>query len=127
MRAIVCGGRDYEDRVHVHAELCRIDAERGIDEVHQGGARGADRLAKNWALDHGKRHFEHKAQWLKFSKGAGPIRNRQMLMDSKADLVIAFPGGTGTADMVARARRQGVEVIEVAPRAVPLDTAPASA
>jgi hypothetical protein len=29
--------------------------------------------------------------------------------------VIAFPGRRGTADMVSRARRAGVEVIEVKP------------
>jgi hypothetical protein len=38
-----------------------------------------------------------------------------MLDEGKPDLVIAFPGGRGTADMVKKARRAGVEVVEIAP------------
>jgi predicted Rossmann-fold nucleotide-binding protein len=36
------------------------------------------------------------------------------MMEWKPDLVVAFPGGSGTADMVSRARGAGIEVIEVA-------------
>jgi ABC-type sugar transport system substrate-binding protein len=36
-----------------------------------------------------------------------------MLDEGKPDIVVAFPGGTGTADMVRRARKAGVVVIEV--------------
>ncbi len=53
------------------------------------------------------------ADWDKFGKGAGPIRNQQMIDEGKPDLVVAFPGGTGTADMVKRAKKHGIEVIEV--------------
>ena len=46
---------------------------------------------------------------------AGPIRNQEMLDKGKPDLVIAFPGGKGTADMVGRALRTGVFVYRVPP------------
>lgn len=52
------------------------------------------------------------ADWERNGRAAGPIRNRQML-DGKPDLVIAFPGGKGTADMVAEAKRRGIAVREV--------------
>jgi hypothetical protein len=43
---------------------------------------------------------------------AGPIRKQQMLDEGKPDLVVAFPGGRGTAHMVRIARAAGIEVIE---------------
>jgi predicted Rossmann-fold nucleotide-binding protein len=41
------------------------------------------------------------------------VRNRQMLTEGRPDLVVAFPGGKGTANMVALARKAGVEIVEV--------------
>jgi acyl-CoA synthetase (NDP forming) len=53
------------------------------------------------------------ANWKKHGKSAGPIRNQLMLDVGKPDLVIAFPGGSGTADMIRRARKAGVPVKEI--------------
>ena len=61
-------------------------------------------------------------------RGAGPVRNARMLVE-KPDLVIAFPGGPGTADMVRRARAAGVEVVEILAAVAPMsqpDTVPTS-
>lgn len=52
-------------------------------------------------------------------KAAGPIRNQHMIDTAKPDLVVSFPGGAGTADMVRRAKAAGVRVIEVEPRLRP--------
>ncbi len=38
------------------------------------------------------------------------IRNQQMLDEAKPDMVLAFPGGRGTDDMVSRAEKAGVPV-----------------
>jgi Lhr-like helicase len=38
-----------------------------------------------------------------------------MIDEGKPDLVIAFPGGRGTADMVGRARKAGIRVVEISP------------
>ncbi len=111
MRVIVCGGRDYADgprfvkEMHAHP----------VTAIAHGGAKGADTLANAYALMIGIPVTEYPAQWGEFGKGAGPIRNGRMLADFKPDAVIAFPGGRGTADMVARAKAAGVRVIEVAP------------
>ena len=51
----------------------------------------------------------HTAQWAKYGKAAGPMRNQEML-DSGIDLVVAFPGGRGTADMLDKARLAGVVI-----------------
>jgi ABC-type sugar transport system substrate-binding protein len=77
-----------------------------------GGCHGADQLARNWAKKFGVTQETYPADW---SKGriAGPIRNQEMIDRGKPDLVIAFPGGKGTADMVRRAREAGIPVQEV--------------
>ena len=111
MKVLVCGGRDYADSAKVAAVLNEIDPLVVIN----GGAPGADTLASGWAITHNVPYVEIKANWGKDGKAAGPIRNQRMIDKCKPDLVVAFPGGRGTADMVARARKAGVSVREVTP------------
>ena len=115
MRVLVCGGRNYFDPVRVFAVLDKLHAEAGIDAIIQGGARGADRLASNWATTYSVRNMQYDADWDSYGKMAGHLRNQIMLDDGKPDVVIAFPGGRGTADMVRKARKAGVEVVEIGP------------
>lgn len=111
-RIIVCGGRDYADRARVWEVLDGLLVEFGAIVVFHGGARGADALAERWTIERGVTGFASPADWTKHGRAAGPIRNRQML-DAGADLVVAFPGGSGTADMIKQARARGVPVREV--------------
>lgn len=119
MRVLVCGGRDYFDYVTFDKELSDIYSEfcEGEDPdevvVIQGGASGADMLAKGWSKSLNFKCEEYPADWKTHGKAAGPIRNQKMLDEGKPDLVVAFPGGSGTADMVRRAKKAGVEVVEV--------------
>lgn len=115
MRVLCCGGRDYPDQERVFTVLRKLHAEAGIDLVIQGGARGADYHARQWAQDTGTSCDTYEAAWEQYGGFAGPRRNAAMLADGRPDLVIAFPGGRGTADMVKKARKAGVEVIEIAP------------
>lgn len=114
MKILVCGGRNYDRRDAVFAELDRLHAERPITALIEGGASGVDRLAYAWATQNEMHHQCFPADWSKHGRGAGPIRNAQMLRDGNPDLVVAFPGGAGTAHMVATARKAGVPVVEVA-------------
>ncbi len=114
LRVLVCGGRDYHDLDAVWGRLSAIHALRGIAAVIQGGSSGADYLAKIWAHANDVPSIEFKAEWQRFPRGAaGPIRNRRMLDEGKPDLVVAFPGGDGTADMVRQARRGAVDIEEI--------------
>lgn len=115
MRVLVCGGRDYTDSQRVHAVMDKLHREAGVDVLIEGGARGADRLGRLWARSAPVRVETYEAEWEEFGKFAGHLRNQRMLDEGRPDLVIAFPGGRGTADMVRKARRAGVEVIEIAP------------
>lgn len=118
MRILVCGGRDYLDYITLSRVLDETVAGLDPDDVTiiQGGATGADFLAKVYAYCWGWGGLsceEYKADWKKYGKGAGLIRNQQMLDKGSPDLVIAFKGGVGTADMVNRARKADIEVREV--------------
>lgn len=108
MRVLVCGGRDYDDRARVYTVLDEVNPEWVI----HGNARGADTLAADWARSRNRRVIACPANWARDGKRAGPIRNQNML-GQQPDLVIAFPGGRGTADMVQRARKAGIDVREI--------------
>lgn len=112
MRVLVTGGRHYADREFLYAALDALHAEHGFRLLIHGGATGADALAQDWAEHRGVVPQAYPADWTKYRKAAGPIRNRQMLDEGKPDLVVAFPGGDGTANMVSIAKRAGVPVIQ---------------
>lgn len=114
MRVLVCGGRDFTNRAYVLLTLDKLHAQRPISDLIHGGASGADALAGEWAAHkRGIRRYISKPDWDRHGKAAGPIRNAHMLT-WKPDLVVAFPGGKGTAHMVKIAREAGIEVIEYA-------------
>src|SRR5580698_3375593 len=114
VKIIVCGGRDFKDWFMLSAKLDALHAETPLDCVATGAAPGADTLADTWARSRGIRVERYYALWQTHGKAAGPIRNQQMLDSENPDLVVAFRGGDGTADMVRRAKAANVKVIEVA-------------
>jgi hypothetical protein len=113
MRVLITGGRDYADFWRLAKVLDGMHLEQPISCLIEGGATGADRLANGWAKRRGIPLETFTADWDLHGKAAGPIRNRRMLAEGKPDLVIAFPGGAGTADMVKQARKSGVHVREI--------------
>lgn len=115
MRVLVCGGRDYNDRETLFAKMDELyyAYDRRFSTLIDGGANGADALAHQWAGRAGLSTERYRADWKTHGRAAGPIRNKRMLDEGKPDLVVAFPGGRGTANMVAQARAAGVKVIEI--------------
>jgi hypothetical protein len=133
---LVCGGRAWGVRLYnefsdvdaAERERDRIRAEAERDAVHsaldrvlrkypdlvviEGGAKGADTIAREWARERGLHVQEYLAEWAKYGKRAGFLRNERMLREGKPDAVIAFPGGSGTAMMCEIARAAGVPVWE---------------
>ena len=109
-RVLVCGGRDFADYEMLSEAL---DALMPVAVIIHGGAKGADRLAGQYAESHQIEQWAFPALWEKYGKGAGPVRNAQMLREGKPEIVIAFPGGKGTANMVKLAREAGVPVVNV--------------
>lgn len=111
MNILACGGRTYTNKNKVYDVL--DDCISCWDEVVliNGCAKGADTLAQEWAKDRGFPIEKYPALWDVHGKSAGYIRNKLMLDDGQPDLVVAFPGGKGTAMMVKIAEEANVEVI----------------
>lgn len=81
--------------------------------IVQGGASGADSLAKRYAKINLIECVTVEADWNKHGKAAGPLRNKKMLEMYPDALVVAFPGGRGTTNCVTTAKVLGLDVMEV--------------
>lgn len=92
-RVLVCGGRDFADSEYMDSVLKVIAKELGGFDLIQGCARGADIMSRDWAVKNGLKTYDFSADWDKYGKRAGSVRNQQMLDEGKPDLVVAFPGG----------------------------------
>jgi len=128
VKVLVCGGRSYRDRDKVFAVLDEIHAVTPIAVIVHGACCtednalcGADGLAEAWAVSREVPYRGYPARWRTEGGAAGPRRNERMLglehrpPDRIIGLVVAFPGGTGTAHMCGLAKVAGIEVRRVAP------------
>lgn len=129
IRVLVCGGRNYYNKARVAAVLAAVDAKYPIDAVIQGAATGADEPAAHWGWDNKRRVCSFAADWddierpgavirtrrdgKKYDVLAGHHRNTRMLEEGKPDCAIAFPGGSGTADMVKKIKAAGIPIWEI--------------
>lgn len=113
MKVLVCGGREFRDFLLLDKVLNHLHMYWEITSVVHGAARGADTLAGWWARKHHVREIPYPAHWDEYGKKAGILRNIEMLKKEDPDVVIAFPGGTGTAHMKYIARKGGYPVHEV--------------
>lgn len=113
MRVLVSGGRSYDNRDVVYTTLDTILKRHKIEQLIHGGARGADELAAEWAVSRNISVACFPANWYKYGKGAGSIRNKQMLDEGHPDIVVAFPGGKGTANMIKLSEAAGVKVLKI--------------
>ena len=116
MRVLVCGGRDFIYLRMMVRALDALHAEYTFTSLIHGDAPGADQFSAHWAR---MRQFTREqikafpADWKRYGRAAGSLRNQQMLDEGKPALVVAFGGGHGTAHMVRIARSAGVKVLEV--------------
>lgn len=109
MRLIcICGGRYYKDRRAVEAALSSMLLPG--DVIVQGGAFGADSIAKSVAEDLGFDVITAHANWNKYGRSAG-LRRNAVMANLKPDLLIAFPGGPGTKAMTWLAEKKGIPIV----------------
>lgn len=106
MTAIVAGGRNYR---LTQDDIAKLDA-LPIDTVVHGDCSGVDKDAAQWASHHSYTVWAHPADWKKYGKAAGPIRNREMV--KIADVCVLFPGGRGTDDMFRAAVDAGLQIYD---------------
>lgn len=136
MRVLVCGGRKFgepsvtrgegPEAIEKDRERCRAIRAfvfKTLDDLHagvgpitaliHGNAAGADALGRAWAYMARVPEKAFQAKWRQEGKAAGPIRNQRMINEGLPDVVVAFPGGAGTANMIALAKTRGIRIIEV--------------
>ena len=109
MIVIVTGGRYYNNKAKVYEELDKLNPTL----IVQGGASGADALAKQYAIEKNIAVNTEKADWEKYGKAAGPLRNELMCMKNRNATLLAFPGGAGTASCIRYGKEWCKQVIEV--------------
>lgn len=115
---LVTGGRDFIDRKFVFKSLNKIHGDTSIDLLIQGGARGLDTLAEQWAASKEVNCLRVPAKWKLYEQAAGPIRNKEMLEMMEPLLhqctVVVFSGGRGTRSMYELAKkREGITIIDL--------------
>lgn len=126
MNLLVCGGRDFTDVPLLWRRLDELRAETpepGIRLVIDGASDdvtgpyvGADYWAHQWALARNIPTIRQHAKWKEQGRAAGPIRNGEMIERNKPDMIVAFPGGRGTRNMIEQAERAGLLVQQIRPR-----------
>jgi hypothetical protein len=108
VRLIVAGTRTFTDRERLYAELDRRS--HVISEIVHGGAPGADRLAWDWAIARDVASMRFPAQWEKYGRAAGPIRNAEMAKYGNELLAFWDGRSPGTANMIAQANARWLPV-----------------
>lgn len=130
----VTGQRNWDDFKAMDRALRAVHPQT----IVHGNARGADSLARDWAVDNLIREVSFPAQWDLHGKKAGIIRNQEMLDYTLAmragyldgALVLAFLDearygeSKGTAHMIRICREAGLEVrvINTTPPTTPRTT-----
>jgi hypothetical protein len=111
MMIVVCGDRFWTDKTAIENRLKCLNQQE--DVVITGGCRGVDTITNNIAKKLNLMCVVVDADWNKFGKSAGPIRNRKML-SMNPDLVIAFhndiESSKGTKDCITEAKKREIPV-----------------
>lgn len=115
IRVIIAGGRDFHDYRRLRAFMnCLLKPISEPVEIISGGANGADSLGERYAKEYGYTLKRFPADWNKYGKAAGPIRNREMALYAAEEtgVLVAFWDGAsrGTQNMIARAEECGLKV-----------------
>ena len=112
-RVIIAGCRDFDDYALLKQRCNYYLQEKMVTHnviIVSGHASGADALGERFAEEHGLQCEIHPADWGKYGRSAGPIRNAEMAEVS--DALIAFWDGQnpGTRSMIELARKKGLQV-----------------
>lgn len=117
LRVLITGSRErqtVQDKQQIMGALIEVIQKYGwegkVTVVYGACPRGIDFLAHTIAVVHNFSLEAHPADWAKYGRAAGPIRNQEMV-DSGINVCLAFPGigpSTGTMGTVEKARRKGI-------------------
>lgn len=116
MRALIYGGRGFNNPEVIFPALDAALFRFGITEICHGDGPGprrgqlsCDKVAGEWGNARGLKVEKFPADW-SLGRRAGPIRNSVMLKSYEPHIGLGFPGGSGSADMMAKLLRAKKEV-----------------
>ena len=111
MRVIISGDRNWTNESVIKKVIDSLPEDTVIVE---GDCSGADRIAGELAKARGLKIEVYAAKWNLYGKGAGPIRNYEMLA-TNPDIVYAFHNdiktSKGTKHMISIAEKNKVPVV----------------
>lgn len=113
-KVIVAGSRHFNDYKRMKKDLDYLLSRRAREEtieIVSGGCRGADACGERYAHEMGYSLAVFPANWDKFGKLAGPIRNHQMATYADALVAYCAPGSRGTSSMIHEAKKAGLRVV----------------
>lgn len=117
MKLLIAGGRNYKLNQAGKAYLDQLFFSHNFSELIEGEAPGIDSSAKAWGMSKEIPIKPFPANWTKYGKRAGILRNQEMInILGKNDLAIYFPGGRGTDDCYRRAVAASVPVLDLRER-----------
>jgi hypothetical protein len=98
MKTIIVGSRtiDNYDIVKLVIQSCLSRTDKQVSMVVSGCAKGVDKLGEQWAKECNLPVKQFPAQWLKYGKAAGHIRNRAMA--DYADMLFVIWDGTSRVE-----------------------------
>jgi predicted Rossmann fold nucleotide-binding protein DprA/Smf involved in DNA uptake len=110
-RLAVVGSRHCTDQDLVEIYILLLHEQLGERlSLVSGAATGVDTLARIIAEKHGLPITEFPADWSKYGRAAGPIRNKQLVQASDAVLAFVAPTSKGTRQTITLARERGLPV-----------------
>ena len=120
LRMIIAGSRTFNDYKLLKQSIFNIFKDKHIKRndvrIISGTANGADKLGERYAQEFGLKLTRMSAQWDKYGKRAGYVRNAEMakyaVEDDNIGVLVAFwdDVSKGTKHMIDLANRYGLEV-----------------
>lgn len=109
MKLLVAGSREYTDYNRIKSLLDKIVSEYNIDTIISGTARGADRLGERYAREHNLNLEQYPADWDRYGKSAGYIRNKVMVEQADVLLALWKDRSPGTGHTIELAKKKGIQ------------------
>lgn len=110
MKIIVAGSRDFENYELLKNKLDKLLINQKEVQIVSGGCRGTDKLGERYAKENGYSLKIFKADWGKYGKKAGPLRNKQMAEYAEGLVAFYKEGSKGTKNMIEEAGKMGLKI-----------------
>lgn len=111
---LIAGSRTFNDRETFEKVITEIMGEKAEVTIVEGGAAGADSLARDFANEHNIPFIEFKPDWKKYGRAAGPKRNDAMVAfieeHSGSALYFWDEESKGTKQCIESARKRGIDI-----------------